>query len=56
VLQCFPGGGEVASISLCLSQTEPSKNPREGERLFKEAIDIYAKNPKAPAFDYASAL
>jgi CHAT domain-containing protein/tetratricopeptide (TPR) repeat protein len=32
------------------------RNPAEGEKLFKEAVDLYAKNPKAPPFDYASAL
>jgi CHAT domain-containing protein/Tfp pilus assembly protein PilF len=32
------------------------RNPEEGEKLFKEAVDLYAKSPKAPAFDYASAL
>ena len=32
------------------------KNPGEGEKLFQEAVDLYGKNPKPPAFDYASAL
>ena len=32
------------------------RDPEEGERLFKEAVDIYASKPKAPPFDYASAL
>ena len=32
------------------------RNPAEGEKLFQEAVDLYARNPKAPAFDYASAL
>jgi CHAT domain-containing protein/Tfp pilus assembly protein PilF len=32
------------------------RNPPEGEKLFQEAADIYARNPKPPAFDYASAL
>jgi CHAT domain-containing protein/tetratricopeptide (TPR) repeat protein len=33
-----------------------ARNPQEGEKLSKEAVDLYGKNPKAPAFDYASAL
>jgi CHAT domain-containing protein/lipopolysaccharide biosynthesis regulator YciM len=32
------------------------RNPTEGENLFQEAVDLYAKNPTPPAFDYASAL
>ena len=32
------------------------RNPEEGEKLFKEAVDLYGKNPTAPPFDYASAL
>jgi CHAT domain-containing protein/tetratricopeptide (TPR) repeat protein len=32
------------------------RNPVEGEKLFREAVELYAKNPKPPAFDYASAL
>ncbi len=33
-----------------------ARNREEGEKLFKEAADLYARNPKPPAFDYASAL
>ncbi|HWC97844.1 MAG TPA: CHAT domain-containing tetratricopeptide repeat protein [Candidatus Sulfopaludibacter sp.] len=32
------------------------RNPAEGEKLFREAVDLYARNTKPPAFDYASAL
>ncbi|PYV44575.1 MAG: hypothetical protein DMG06_05935 [Acidobacteria bacterium] len=32
------------------------RSPDEGEKLFKEAVDLYGKNPKPPPFDYASAL
>ncbi len=32
------------------------RNPEEGEKLFKEAVDLYGRNPKPPSFDYASAL
>ena len=32
------------------------RNSAEGEKLFKEAVDLYARNPKPPPFDYASAL
>ncbi|MBI2684695.1 MAG: CHAT domain-containing protein [Acidobacteria bacterium] len=28
----------------------------EGEKLYQEAVDLYNKNPKAPAFDHATAL
>ena len=33
-----------------------ARSPMEGERLFQEAVDLYTKNPKAPPFDYTSAL
>jgi CHAT domain-containing protein/Tfp pilus assembly protein PilF len=32
------------------------RNAGEGAALFREAVDLYAKNPKAPPFDYTSAL
>jgi CHAT domain-containing protein/tetratricopeptide (TPR) repeat protein len=32
------------------------RNPAEGEKLYQEAVDLYGKNPKAPPFDYTSAL
>jgi CHAT domain-containing protein/tetratricopeptide (TPR) repeat protein len=32
------------------------RNPAEGEKLYREAVDLYAKDPKAPPFDYTSAL
>ena len=39
-----------------LARLVPPRNPKEGEQLFKEAVDIYAGSSKAPPFDYASAL
>jgi tetratricopeptide (TPR) repeat protein len=32
------------------------RNRAEGEKLFQEAVDLYAKDPKVPPFDYTSAL
>jgi CHAT domain-containing protein len=32
------------------------RNPKEGETLFKEAVDLYSTSAKAPPFDYASVL
>ena len=32
------------------------RNRAEGENLYQEAVDLYARNPKAPPFDYTSAL
>ncbi len=32
------------------------RNRAEGERLYREAVDLYARNPKPPPFDYTSAL
>ncbi len=32
------------------------RNRAEGEKLYQEAVDLYAKNPKSPPFDYTSAL
>jgi CHAT domain-containing protein/Flp pilus assembly protein TadD len=33
-----------------------ARNREEGEKLFKEAADLYARAAKPPAFDYASVL
>jgi len=33
-----------------------ARNHEEGEKLFQEDVDLYARNAKPPAFDYASAL
>jgi CHAT domain-containing protein/tetratricopeptide (TPR) repeat protein len=33
-----------------------ARNRDEGEKLFQEDVDLYARNAKAPAFDYSSAL
>jgi tetratricopeptide (TPR) repeat protein len=32
------------------------RNPEEGEKLFRQALDLYAKSPNRPSFDYASTL
>ena len=32
------------------------RNRAEGEKLYREAVDLYAKDPKSPPFDYTSAL
>lgn len=39
-----------------LARLEYAQDPKEGERLFEETANLYAKNPKPPPFDYASAL
>lgn len=39
-----------------LARLVSTRSPVEGEKLFHEAVDLYAKNPKAPPFDYTSAL
>ncbi len=33
-----------------------ARNRQEGERLFQEDVDLYARNAQPPAFDYTSAL
>ncbi len=33
-----------------------ARNRQEGEKLFQEDVDLYARNAKPPAFDYTSAL
>lgn len=32
------------------------RNSAESEKLFQDAVDLYGRNPKAPPFDFASAL
>ncbi|HKX00383.1 MAG TPA: CHAT domain-containing tetratricopeptide repeat protein [Bryobacteraceae bacterium] len=32
------------------------RDPRESESLFREAVELYARNTKAPPFDFTSAL
>jgi CHAT domain-containing protein/tetratricopeptide (TPR) repeat protein len=39
-----------------LARLVATRDRVEGEKLFQEAVDLYAKNPKAPPFDYTSAL
>ena len=33
-----------------------ARNPAEGEKLFREDVELYARNAKPPGFDYGSAL
>lgn len=33
-----------------------TRTPEEGEKLFRETVEIYTRNPKVPPFDYTSAL
>ena len=51
-----PDALAVGSSLRNLSRLVYSRNPEEGEKLFQEAVDLYGKNPKPPAFDYATAL
>ena len=39
-----------------LARVVSGRNAAEGEKLFQEAVDLYARNPKAPPFEYTSAL
>ena len=39
-----------------LARLVSGRRPAEGETLFKEAVNLYGRNPNAPPFDYASAL
>ena len=39
-----------------LARMVSAHNREEGEKLFQEDVDLYARNPKPPAFDYGSAL
>ncbi len=39
-----------------LARLVSARNPKEGEKLFQEAVDLYARSSKAPPFDYSSAL
>ncbi len=51
-----PGALTVGASLRNLARLVYGRNAEEGEKLFQEAVGIYGKNPKAPAFDYASAL
>ena len=51
-----PGALTVGASLRNLARLVYGRNRQEGEKLFQEAADLYGKNPKAPAFDYASAL
>jgi tetratricopeptide (TPR) repeat protein len=39
-----------------LARVVLTRNPAEGEKLFQEAVDLYAKLPSPAPFDYASVL
>jgi CHAT domain-containing protein/tetratricopeptide (TPR) repeat protein len=39
-----------------LARVVYARNREEGEKLFQEDVDLYARNDKPPAFDYSSAL
>ncbi|HEY7391532.1 MAG TPA: tetratricopeptide repeat protein, partial [Bryobacteraceae bacterium] len=39
-----------------LARLVSSRNPAEGEKLFREAVALYERNSKPPPFDFASAL
>jgi len=45
-------GASLRNLARLLSH----KDPAEGEKLFKEAVDLYGRNKKAQPYDYASAL
>lgn len=50
------GALAIGSSLRNLARLISPRNPKEGERLFNEAVDLYAKTPNAPPFDYSSAL
>ncbi|MBI1787470.1 MAG: CHAT domain-containing protein [Acidobacteria bacterium] len=53
----YGGGALTIGASLRnLARLVYGRNPSEGEKLFQQAVDLYRQNPKAPAFDYSSAL
>jgi len=45
-------GASLRNLARLLSQ----KDPDESEKLFQEAVDLYARNKKAQPYDYGSAL
>jgi CHAT domain-containing protein/tetratricopeptide (TPR) repeat protein len=51
-----PGALTIGSSLRNLARLISPRNPKDGERLFSEAVDLYAKSPNAPPFDYSSAL
>jgi CHAT domain-containing protein/tetratricopeptide (TPR) repeat protein len=51
-----PDAATVGASLRNLARLVSRRNPAEGEKLFQEAVDLYAKNPKAPPFDFTSAL
>ncbi|MFN8006013.1 MAG: tetratricopeptide repeat protein [Terriglobia bacterium] len=48
----LPVGASLRNLARLVS----IRNPEEGYELFGQAVALYSKNPKPPAFDYASAL
>jgi CHAT domain-containing protein len=51
-----PDNPNIGATLRNLARLVYSRDPAEGEKLFREAVEIYAKSPKPPAFDYASVL
>ena len=51
-----PGAPTIGASLRNLARLVSHRNPEEGEKLYQEAVDLYGKNPEAPAFDYGSAL
>jgi len=51
-----PGNLAIGSSLRNLGNLVSTKNPAEGEKLFREAVDLYEKLPNPPPFDYASVL
>src|SRR5262249_17316495 len=51
-----PDAPSVGATLRNLARLVYTRNPEEGAKLFQDAADLYAKNPKPPPFDYAVAL
>jgi CHAT domain-containing protein/tetratricopeptide (TPR) repeat protein len=51
-----PNHVQVAAILRNYGRLMAATNPAEGEKLLREAVDIYAKAPDHPAFEYANTL
>jgi CHAT domain-containing protein/lipopolysaccharide biosynthesis regulator YciM len=51
-----PDAGTVAASLRNLARLVYTRVPDEGEKLFQEAADIYAKSPKPLPFEYTSTL
>jgi CHAT domain-containing protein len=51
-----PGNIAIGASLRNLARLILNRNPAEGEKLFQEAVDLYAKLPNPQPFDYASVL